>query len=97
MFTANEIFKILNLINTWVKTKYIDHFKKQDSINVGQQMMYWVLKRYLEVSDAKWIVHGQISTISENKFKGRIVEIQRSEARPVLKEDVRKMSTDELT
>ena len=60
-------------------------------------MMFRILKEYQETSNVSWKVCGRTPKISDDKFKIKIVEFQNNQARSILKEDIQKMITDELT
>ena len=59
--------------------------------------MFCILEEYKKPGDVAWKVRGCKPKISDERFKGKIEDFQKSEARSILKKDIRKMVLDELT
>ena len=59
--------------------------------------MFWILKEYRETSNVSWKVRGRTPKVSDDNFRSKIVEFQKNQARSILRNDIQKIITDELT
>ena len=96
LYNANDVCKML-VEHGGSTRKLIVHFIAMEYIPVKRSMMFRILEEYKKIGDVAWKVRGRKPKISDERFKGKIEDFQKSEARSILKKDIRKMVLDELT